>query len=165
MLDGAGNVMPGYDRESCDPIDDDGVDLLVTWGPHIALPESSQPLRLQGVFVSDGELQKLVRHWKGAHGAAKEEGAKPEPAVQQPLWEEMREQIETEEPEDVLLDNAVDVVQDAGRASISLLQRRLRIGYTRAARLIDLMEEKGIVGPAVGGSYAREVLADKTDSS
>jgi len=81
--------------------------------------------------------------------------------VQQPLWEEMRQAADQEQTEDVLLDNAIEVVQEAGRASISLLQRRLRIGYTRAARLIDLMEEKGIVGPAVGGSFARDVLVDK----
>jgi S-DNA-T family DNA segregation ATPase FtsK/SpoIIIE len=125
-------------------------------------PESSQPRRLQGVFVSDTELQRLVQHWKGVHAAS---GAEEEaqPMVQQPLWEEMRKEVEEKPPEDVLLDNAIEVVQEAGRASISLLQRRLRIGYTRAARLIDLMEEKGIIGPAVGGSYARDVLIDEQD--
>jgi S-DNA-T family DNA segregation ATPase FtsK/SpoIIIE len=129
-------------------------------------PESGQPRRLQGVFVSDQELQRLVRHWKGAHTAAEGEEAKSEPPmVQQPLWEEVRQKVEKKSPEDVLLDNAVAVVQDAGRASISLLQRRLRIGYTRAARLIDLMEERGIVGPASGGSRAREVLLDQKDTS
>jgi len=63
-------------------------------------------------------------------------------------------------PEDDLLDRAIDVVRLQRRASISLLQRRLRIGYTRAARLIDLMQEKGIVGPAEEGSRWREVLVD-----
>ena len=59
---------------------------------------------------------------------------------------------------DALFDDAVAVVQEAGRASTSLLQRRLRIGYTRAARLIDMLEEEGIVGPDQGGSRGREVL-------
>ncbi len=127
-------------------------------------PESGQPQRLQGVFVSDGELQKLVRHWKGAHGADEVASDEVQPMVQQPLWEEMRQEADQKPPEDVLMDNAIEVVQEAGRASISLLQRRLRIGYTRAARLIDLMEDKGIIGPAVGGSYAREVLLDKEES-
>lgn len=126
-------------------------------------PESGQPLRLQGVFVSDVELQKLVRHWKGVRGAVEGEETEGEPMVQQPLWEEMRQEMEQKHPEDVLMDNAVNVVQEAGRASISLLQRRLRIGYTRAARLIDLMEEKGIIGPAVGGSYARAVLSEESE--
>jgi S-DNA-T family DNA segregation ATPase FtsK/SpoIIIE len=130
-------------------------------------PESGQAQRLQGVFVADGELQKLVRHWKGAVAAAPStaEKAEPVPMVQQPLWEEMGPPAEEKKPEDVLLDNAIEVVQEAGRASISLLQRRLRIGYTRAARLIDLMEDKGIIGPAVGGSYAREVFLDKEEAN
>ncbi len=58
---------------------------------------------------------------------------------------------------DALYDEAVDVVREAGRASVSLLQRRLRIGYTRAARLIELMEQEGVVGPDPGGSHGREV--------
>ncbi len=145
-------------------LDTTGAERLLGRGDMLYMsPEAGQPLRLQGVFVSDGELQNLVRHWKGARGAATEGEAVPESLVQQPLWEEMRPEMEEESPEDVLLDNAIEVVQDAGRASISLLQRRLRIGYTRAARLIDLMEEKGIVGPAVGSSYAREVLLDKQE--
>jgi len=146
-------------------LDTTGAERLLGRGDMLYMsPESGAPLRLQGVFVSDEELHRLVRHWKGVHGAAEVDEPTPAPAVQQPLWEEMREELEQpQHPEDVLLDNAIEVVQDAGRASISLLQRRLRIGYTRAARLIDLMEEKGIVGPAVGGSYAREVLMDQQE--
>jgi S-DNA-T family DNA segregation ATPase FtsK/SpoIIIE len=145
-------------------LDTTGAERLLGRGDMLYMsPESGQPLRLQGVWVSDEELQKLVRHWKGVRGVAEGEEAKVEPMVQQPLWDEMRQEIEETHPEDVLLGNAIEVVQDAGRASISLLQRRLRIGYTRAARLIDLMEDKGIVGPAVGGSSARDVLLDKPD--
>jgi S-DNA-T family DNA segregation ATPase FtsK/SpoIIIE len=146
-------------------LDTTGAERLLGRGDMLFVsPESGAPMRLQGVFVSDVELQKLVRHWKGVHGVA--EGEKPQagPLVQQPLWEEMRQEVDQEHPEDVLLGNAIEVVQDAGRASISLLQRRLRIGYTRAARLIDLMEEKGIIGPAVGASYARDVLVDEHES-
>ncbi len=124
-------------------------------------PDAGQPRRLQGVFVSDQELQKLMRHWRGVRGVTEQVEIPPKPMVQQPLWEEMQE--EKKAPEDVLLDDAVTVIQEAGRASISLLQRRLRIGYTRAARLIDLLEEQGIIGPATGGSHAREVLVDKKE--
>jgi S-DNA-T family DNA segregation ATPase FtsK/SpoIIIE len=142
-------------------LDTTGAERLLGRGDMLYMsPESGAPMRAQGVWVSDVELQRLVRHWKGVHGVAQADEAAARPMVQQPLWEEMQKEIEKENPEDVLLDNAIEVVQDAGRASISLLQRRLRIGYTRAARLIDLMEEKGIIGPAVGGSYAREVLID-----
>jgi S-DNA-T family DNA segregation ATPase FtsK/SpoIIIE len=62
------------------------------------------------------------------------------------------------EGEDEMYDEAVELVRRLGKASVSLLQRRLRIGYTRAARLIDVMEERGVVGPAESGSKPREVL-------
>ena len=146
-------------------LDTTGADRLLGRGDMLYMsPESGHPRRLQGVFVADGELQKLVHHWKGVHSAVAADGSQKEPLVQQPLWEEMQKAKESKHPEDQLMDNAIDVVQEAGRASISLLQRRLRIGYTRAARLIDLMEEKGIVGPAVGGSHARDVLLDQQES-
>jgi S-DNA-T family DNA segregation ATPase FtsK/SpoIIIE len=70
----------------------------------------------------------------------------------------MFDQAAVDANRDALFDDAVAVVQEAGRASTSLLQRRLRIGYTRAARLIDTLEEEGIVGPDQGGSRGREVL-------
>jgi len=76
---------------------------------------------------------------------------------QAPLWEEM--EAEEAEGGDELFDEAVRVVREMRRASISLLQRRMRIGYTRAARLMDDLEEKGIVGHAQQGSQAREVIS------
>ena len=63
--------------------------------------------------------------------------------------------------DDALYEQAVDLVRRLNKASVSLLQRRLRIGYTRAARLIDIMEERGIVGPPVEGSKPRDVLPPK----
>jgi DNA segregation ATPase FtsK/SpoIIIE, S-DNA-T family len=59
---------------------------------------------------------------------------------------------------DPLLAEAIDLVRKEGRASVSMLQRRLRIGYTRAARLVDMMEDKGIVGPPEGGTQMRQIL-------
>jgi S-DNA-T family DNA segregation ATPase FtsK/SpoIIIE len=76
------------------------------------------------------------------------------PLKQIPLWEDMSPEEET----DPLLNESIDLVRRQGRASISMLQRRLRIGYTRAARLIETMEEKGIVGPPEPALAAREVL-------
>jgi S-DNA-T family DNA segregation ATPase FtsK/SpoIIIE len=82
----------------------------------------------------------------------------PQAVVQQPMWEEI-EAAETQvAQEDELLPKAIDIVQEHQRASISMLQRRLRIGYSRAARLIDTMERQGIIGPDPGGSRSREVL-------
>ena len=70
------------------------------------------------------------------------------------MWEDM----EPDEDLDPLYDEAVDLIRREGKASISMLQRRLRIGYTRAARLVETMEEKGIVSEPMPGSQAREVL-------
>jgi S-DNA-T family DNA segregation ATPase FtsK/SpoIIIE len=75
-----------------------------------------------------------------------------------PLWETEEVDLEPQEELDPLFDEAVDLIRRQGRASISMLQRRLRIGYTRSARLIETMEEKGIIGPPQPGSQTRDVL-------
>jgi S-DNA-T family DNA segregation ATPase FtsK/SpoIIIE len=128
-------------------------------------PDASSPTRMQGAFVSEAELNRLIRYWKNAAMGGeitKPMTALPEetlptgvPLKQVPLWEEVEAE---EDAVDELYDEAVEIVRNLRRASISLLQRRMRIGYTRAARLIDIMEENGIVGPATGGSKPREVL-------
>ena len=126
-------------------------------------PDASSPIRMQGAFVSEGELARLILHWQQA-GSEAGLGAPMIPGQTLPsgvplkqaaLWEEMTaEEADT----DTLFDEAVTIVRQMRRASISLLQRRLRIGYTRSARLVDQLEERGIVGPAQSGSQAREVL-------
>jgi S-DNA-T family DNA segregation ATPase FtsK/SpoIIIE len=136
-------------------------------------PDAAQPQRMQGVFLSDAEIHRIVRYWKGARGldaaetTAQAGGPAPAapamppggaPSQQQPLWEELRDAEVKAEGEDDLLVESIKVVREMRRASITLLQRRLRIGYTRAARLIDLLEEKGIVGPAKTGAQQREVI-------
>lgn len=128
-------------------------------------PDVASPIRMQGSFVSEPELTRLIRFWKNAalggdktHPMASSPTATippDSPLEQVPMWE----QLEVEdEPGDELFDEAVETIRRMRRASISLLQRRLRIGYTRAARLIDEMEEMGIIGPAQRGSQPREVL-------
>jgi S-DNA-T family DNA segregation ATPase FtsK/SpoIIIE len=122
-------------------------------------------------------MQRLIRFWQNAALGGDETrpsraamgGEEPHlsraaahtamglPLQQKPLWEEV-DQAEAESGRDELFDQAVEALREAKRASISLLQRRLRIGYTRAARLIDQLEEAGIVGSAQHGSAAREVL-------
>ena len=74
------------------------------------------------------------------------------PLKQAPLWE--KEKVDG----DPLYDDAVDIVREEGRASVSMLQRRLRIGYTRASRIVDTMEDKKIVGPPEGATQMRQVL-------
>jgi S-DNA-T family DNA segregation ATPase FtsK/SpoIIIE len=89
-----------------------------------------------------------------------EHATRTTPQVQTPLWETGPFAAE-ETPsgdDDELLEQAIQAVRDMKKASISLLQRRLRIGYTRSARLIDVLEEKGIIGPAESGAKPREVI-------
>jgi len=142
-------------------LDTPGAERLLGRGDMLFMsPDAPQVVRLQGCYVSDQELQKLVRYWKGVRTV---EPAGPEPAVvQQPLWSDMAPRKE-EPKRDEMYDRAIQVLRDTGRASISLLQRRLRIGYTRAARLIDQMEEEGIVGPPQGGSQSRKLLLPPED--
>ncbi|MBN1888219.1 MAG: DNA translocase FtsK [Thermoflexales bacterium] len=136
-------------------------------------PDSGLPLRLQGCFVSDHELQRLTRYWKGVRGVDTGEALPPASSapvlVQQPLWDELRASLDRgEQPpgsateDDVLYEQAAEIVRMQKKASISMLQRRLRIGYTRAARLIDQMEQRGLVGPSEPGSRWREVLVDES---
>ncbi|MFQ5409687.1 MAG: FtsK/SpoIIIE domain-containing protein, partial [Anaerolineales bacterium] len=129
-------------------------------------PDAPQALRMQGVYVSEAELQRVVQYWKGAYvepamaptapaATPAAPAAEPKPI---PLWEEMQDLVKDKD-RDVLFDDAVAVVRQLHKASISLLQRRLRIGYTRAARLIDALEEDGIVGPPKAGAQQRDVLS------
>ena len=151
-------------------------------------PDAAAPIRMQGCFVSERELHKIIDYWRGARrlGSASTvpptqaaETAAPGEAMQvaaeapaadqpqQPLWEEMREaEEEAARHSDELLPEAIALVRQLDKASTSLLQRHFRIGYTRAARLIDIMEEDGIIGPPTGTSKARKVLpyaGDATD--
>ena len=138
-------------------IDSGGAEKLLGRGDMLFMsPDSSKLVRLQGCYVSDKELAALVRYWKGVRIA--QEPALPQEVVQQQMWAEIEAAEEQANQEDDLLPKAIAIVQEHERASISMLQRRLRIGYSRAARLIDIMEKQGIIGPAPGGSGTREVL-------
>jgi S-DNA-T family DNA segregation ATPase FtsK/SpoIIIE len=144
-------------------LDQPGAERLLGRGDMLyQAPDAPGPARLQGVFVSDHEIQKLVEYWRTQAGGASPyavAGTPTEslpagvPLKQAPLWEEISK-VEG----DPLFSDAVELVRREGRASVSMLQRRLRIGYTRAARLVDHMEEQGIVGPPEGGTQVRQVL-------
>lgn len=120
-------------------------------------PDSAKLRRLQGCFVSDRELYRLVRYWKGIRDLQEEHVRE---TYQPALWPEILVEPEPVRRDD-LFDEAVRVIQAYDRASISLLQRRLRIGYARAARLIEMLEEEGYVGPEEGASRSRRVLIKK----
>jgi DNA segregation ATPase FtsK/SpoIIIE, S-DNA-T family len=119
---------------------------------------SSKLIRLQGCFASDHELRQLVNYWR-QQAVPESPELEHHPAIEQPLWEDvLAQQKAAGGGRDEMLDNAAAVVQEHGRASVSLLQRKLRIGYSRAARLIDLMEQEGIVGPPEEAGRERKVL-------
>jgi len=152
-------------------LDATGAEKLLGRGDMLYMSSDSSKLpRLQGCYVSDNELRQLVNYWRqqavpegsplelSYYGDSMAAAPAP-PVIQQPLWEDMlAQQKAAAAGRDELLDNAVGVVQQHGRASVSLLQRKLRIGYSRAARLIDLMEEEGIVGPPEEAGRERKVL-------
>jgi S-DNA-T family DNA segregation ATPase FtsK/SpoIIIE len=146
-------------------LDQPGAERLLGRGDMLfQAPDAPAPVRLQGVFVSDREINNLVEFWRAQLGGGSPYAAPAAPAdlpksdvplKQAPLFEDM-EAVDTNV--DPLLAEAIDLVRKEGRASVSMLQRRLRIGYTRAARLVDMMEDQGIVGPPEGGTQMRQVL-------
>ncbi len=130
-----------------------GAEKLLGKGDMLFAPAGSMNIqRIQGAYISEDEVLRVVKRMK--------EGANPS------YNEEILSFEKTEGPaldyEDVMFDQAVEIVLKTKRASASFLQRRLKIGYNRAARLIELMEEKGIIGPP-RGSKPREIYIDRID--
>jgi S-DNA-T family DNA segregation ATPase FtsK/SpoIIIE len=110
-------------------------------------------------------LERIVTHWKAQIMPPEghvPESIDPQHTVQKPLWPEMPNgtgpSMEDNGDDDTLLPDAIDLIRRHQKASVSFLQRGLRIGYSRAARMIDSLEEQGIIGPATGTSKARDVL-------
>ena len=132
-------------------LDMNGAEKLLGRGDMLFYPTGyPKPVRLQGVFVSDREVEKIVQFLK-----EQEVPEYIEEITNQDL--EADKNIDESEEEDELIPQAAKLFIENGQASISLLQRRFRIGYTRAARIIDQMEDKGIIGP-YEGSKPRQVL-------
>jgi len=128
-------------------LDMNGAENLLGRGDMLFLnPEFGAPVRAQGVILKDSEIHRVVAYWHQAIGEVQEEAP----------WEALLQ--EDEDEDDDLLQQAIALVRRTQRASASLLQRRLRIGYPRAARLLDELEALGIVGPSLGGGREREVL-------
>jgi S-DNA-T family DNA segregation ATPase FtsK/SpoIIIE len=142
-------------------LDANGSESLLGKGDMLYLPAGSSRLhRIHGPYVNEREVEAVCDFWREqAQAIYNEEMLKP-PKDENAMGEDTSGGEGGEEVDDELYQDAVRVVCDMGRASTSTLQRRLRIGYGRAARLIDLMEKDGIVGPA-DGSKAREVLKNR----
>lgn len=131
-----------------------GAEKLLGKGDMLFAPiGANKPIRVQGAFISDDEVEKLVEFVK----------AQREPEYDNTVTQDVEKEAEKESSDandvyrDELLERAVNLVMESGQASVSMLQRRFRIGYTRAARLVDTMEDLKIVGPSMG-SKAREIL-------
>ena len=135
-----------------------GAEKLLGKGDMLFLPQGeNQPMRVQGTFISDDEIKAVVDYTISQQKAMYDDSLT--------ISEEDRgavSSVEKEEYEEPLYDEIVEFVITQGKASASLLQRRFRLGYNRAARCIDLLEERGIVGPP-NGSKPREVLVGKKE--
>ncbi|MCT6903668.1 MAG: FtsK/SpoIIIE domain-containing protein, partial [Lactobacillus sp.] len=142
-------VSSGIDSRTI--LDQTGAEKLLGRGDMLYMPVgASKPERIQGAFVSSHEVENVISWVKKQQKPEYDKGMIPQKG------QETSENKE-EEPEDEFYDQAVDLVRRQQTASVSLLQRRFRIGYNRAARIVDAMEEKGVVGPSEG-SKPRQVL-------
>lgn len=122
-----------------------------------------KPLRMQGIYLTDDEIRNVVSYLKERSGDTDYDESVVEKQQTTSLVQSgVLDQNETVDDADPLLEEARDVILKAGKASASLLQRRLRVGYARAARLLDLLEEEGFIGPA-DGAKPREVLVEKEE--
>lgn len=135
-------------------LDAPGAENLLGRGDMLFLnPEVGNPIRSQGVLITDQEIERLIAFWQKMSS----KGTANAP------WETLLAEPD-EGSDDALVEQAIQVVRSSQRASASLLQRRLRIGYPRAARLLDQLEEMGIVGTSQGGGRERDVMVDRDES-
>ncbi len=135
-------------------LDYTGAESLLGRGDMLFLnPEVGSPVRAQGVLITDMEIERIIAHWQKNTDMS---------AVEVPPWEKLLQEPDEDE-DDGLVEQAISIVRQQQRASASMLQRRLRIGYPRAARLLDQLEEMGVVGPSQGGGKEREVLIGEDD--
>lgn len=146
-------------------LDSAGAEKLLGRGDMLFDPiGASKPKRLQGCFVSDEEVERVVDYVKKSASADYDDSVMDEIERQAISTKQKGGSVPQTEDEgsdaDAMLDDAIRVVVEAGQASTSLLQRRLKLGYSRAARIIDQMEERGVVGP-YEGSKPRKVLITK----
>ena len=140
-------------------IDTTGAEKLLGRGDMLYQPiDANKPERVQGVFLSDQEIEELINHWKSIPWARVE----PIDLLGDgDVDDEAAAQIDDKPDRDDLMDKALELAHSHRKLSTSLLQRRLRIGYPRAARLMDQLEEEGVVGPS-DGSKSRDVTINQS---
>lgn len=131
-------------------IDRQGAEKLLGRGDMLYMPiDEADPRRLQGAYIDQEEIERVVDFWSN----------QPDPQNMTKLASIVDEgkDISVEDGDDSMLNDAINIIRSTGQASTSFLQRKLRIGYARAGRIMDILEEKGIVGPA-DGSKPRKIL-------
>ena len=135
-------------------LDENGADRLLGQGDMLYLPPSaSRLIRAQGVLVTDEEIRRLVEFVSAqGHPAF-------DPAMHEKLQSAASSTEEITDEDEELVEKCLEIIRQEKRASTSLLQRRLRLGYTRAARIVDILEQRGILGPGEGAK-PREILVD-----
>ena len=121
-------------------------------------PDASKPIRVQSCFVSDPEIDRVVEYWV-------KQRDKEEKVEESSPWDEMPVQDEVTEKRDDLIDKALELAYQNTSLSTSFLQRRLRVGYPRAARIMEELEEMGVVEAGSPGSKSRRVLINDKDES
>lgn len=148
-----------------------GAEKLLGRGDMLYLsPENSKPVRIQGAYINETEVKKVAEHLRKQKEKLDEdeEGMEVEDFNERPKSPHAQSidfgKMDDMAEDDELYQEAKDLVVEAGRASASYLQRKLRVGYARAARLLDMLEENGVVGPQEG-SKPRDVYADFEDGN
>lgn len=143
-------------------LDTNGAETLLGKGDMLFLhPEIGLPLRAQGVLVNDKELNRIIRWWQKHTENQEAVVVDRYDDSGNPPWEGKIGEGENIDDDDVLIDEAIALIKAEGHASASYFQRQLRVGYPRAARLVDQLEEMGIIGPSQGGGREREILINK----
>src|SRR2546423_15229353 len=142
-------------------LDMTGAEKLLGRGDMLVLPpDAPKPVRAQGVFVSDREIEAVTRYWKAQrHAGYRLEILEDQDRARQ------REDGGDSDIEDDRYEEAVDIVRRAGQASVSMLQREMTIGFARAGRLIDIMEQEGVIGPSVGPGKMRQVYGARSSAT
>jgi len=134
-------------------LDMNGADKLLGKGDMLFLrPGESKLIRIQGTLVSDKEIERVTDFIK----------SQAEPIFDEDILKEQEKSVIANGQKDELYDEAVKIIMESNQASVSILQRRMRLGYTRAARIIDTMEQEGLVGP-FEGSKPRRILVDRKE--
>ena len=135
-------------------LDENGADRLLGQGDMLYLPPSaSRLIRAQGVLVTDNEIHALVEF------ISKQSPPAFDTAMHEKLQSSSAPEEEVTAEDEELVEKCIEIIRQEKRASTSLLQRRLRLGYTRAARIVDILEQRGILGPGEGAK-PREILVD-----